>query len=224
MGITDILSKKKNNEKELPLPQEIIDSIPNVNCDPELIEIISKLSKFEKLLKEKRQELSITGSSDGFGRFTAKFDKVKDGDFLIENVDEIENLEGEHPENRRADLLRQTAAIEAAISKLTEKKKTRYYDTISEACQSLPPEVEQPFRDILLTARQLDETIKRAVEVDSILNKKGIKHGHRPTEMTVIPYWYGIAFGGPGLPAISFIVENQQKIWDARDEIKEALK
>lgn len=200
-----------------PLTQKTLDAIPIISHQSPLRDLDEKIAEFEQIRKDKRNELANTSYAAGFGHATTKSDALKDGEFLADGG-QIDTLAGAHSEDRRRDVLRQIAALEKAIAICENRRRHALKKAIAEACKNLPPAVLEVFHDVIKAAEALVSAIELAIEVDNVLNKKGLESRRRDQRFEIIPYWRNLLFSGPGanLPALRVILEGQRRIWDTK--------
>lgn len=208
-------SKKEIDKYDVNLSHEIIDSIPIINHNPELVAIDKKILKFQKLKPKKELELNQTSSLSGIEGTFVKYDSLADGQQLIDGED-IEALAGPSNESRRKAIVRQIRALEKATGFLQVQRGHLYPKLINEACKNLPLEVRDIFKDVIDRAEDLITAIQRAEKMDLILNKKGIETMRRDERFVLHNYFSNLLHCGPGggLPSLPFILENQKKVWE----------
>lgn len=221
MKLQNVFSKKEINSKVSPLPAEIIEKIPVVNHAPELIEIDRKIATFKELLKAKNLELTQTSCSAPFGQVTVKPDALKDGQALVEGT-EIEALAGPMAEDRRKNVTRQVNALLKAIAICENDKRHKYKTAITEACENLPQEVTDVFRNVIEAAEGLENAIRKAMELDEILNRKGLEAMRRPPQYVLIQFWRDLILTGfaSGYASLSVVLEGQKSLWERSENGK----
>ena len=205
-------SKKVVRDFDVGLPEKVIAKIPNVNDDVELCSIGEKIHSFETKLIEIRLKFDEVRNYPSSEPHVPLPGVEADAEQILGGTP-IDSLSGPATNDAKRDVLRQINALERAVLILQNQRRHRIKVAIQLACQSLPSEVTQIFRDILIAGEQLEAAIKRGLKIDQVLSQKGIESTMRDPRFQVLPFWKFLIFGG-SQPAMGFIIENQKKAWD----------
>ena len=190
----------------------ILEKIPDISSDPVFMAIAAKISSFQDLLKVKKKVLDGIRISPDESYRGATSDSQTDAEQLISGID-VEVLEGPRKHDRREAILRQISALEKAILGLENQKIKSMRAVVKNACDNLPDGVKKAFRNILLAASDLESAITAAMEIEEVLRSRGYEEARRPEQYKVGKYFLDLHTGGGTLPALSWILENQGKLF-----------
>jgi hypothetical protein len=191
----------------------LIAKIPRLDSFPEVILGRKKLSDLEEQKKTIEQKLNdlydgfVEGQSVKMPTVASDAEKVLGGAAVSE-------LTSQSVDTIKQNLSRQKQVLEQAILIQTEVNRMAEVRIIREVCENkLRPYAEKFVRDVLEDFEKLAEHIEIELKFFTYLSSLGYIEGHRPTGFYATDYEKNYYFGGNGVWAMRYFIENRRQTW-----------
>lgn len=202
-----MLKTKKQMLVELKvLDPKIIEELPSVRDDPELVAASQKLLEFESRLKAIKLQ-QTKGFPDVSGP-APRFDKAADAAVIMAGgkLDQLPDVE-----NRGRRLIREFEALSVVIAQQTELVGQINCRAIKRLCEE-HRDMLFPFWENLITAfEQLDRALRQLSSVTSTLASKSYTGPFRPPGWDILPFEQVLLFGGHGISSLAWWIAQRRK-------------
>ncbi len=175
-------------------PLVVVAGLPNVLEDPDLVVAADRYHQLQASEKRIIGELSTTGYLAPEGRSGPTLES--DAEFLLQGGDVGSLGDKPSPEQGKARLLRQLAAVRAVLPAAQEAVRTTETRLIAETMARLKPLLQEVVGETLGAAEAFRAALEQQHKLFTLLDAKGITYPYRGGGVRLQPLEQVLLFGG----------------------------